>query len=434
MNSLTVEQVLKEKKTNDPDSVKELNLGHKALTDVSCLSKFKNLEKLDLRFNNLTDLQGLKSCVNLKWLSVVENKLQSLNGIEALTKLTVLNAGKNKLKSMNEITSLVNLRALILNDNEISSICKLDLLKDLNSLVLSRNPISEIGDSLSKLKNLSKSCSDLKELRLANNEIKALPAELAVNKRLLNLDVGNNMITQLSGLEVLGTLSCLRNLNIRGNPISDNDKSAKKVRTLLLPSVNVFNAQPLEKSSRNSKHIRLDTDDENFDAHHNKSAEEEQSKEDRKSKKSSKRNKSEEEEVNNEDHKSKKKKSKSNINVDQVEIEKKEEHKEKTIPSNNDDDDDAEKKQKKAIPKEELDAIDDAETAFVEIFSRENVSKGSEDGIEKKKKSSVQETGLVKVIDTKANKKKSEKKQSKSVVIDLPMEVEIGLGGESKWE
>jgi Leucine-rich repeat (LRR) protein len=121
--------------------------------------------------------------VNLKWLSVVENKLQSLNGIEALTKLTVLNAGKNKLKSMNEISSLVNLRALILNgklstvlclcihkllfdyllvivslvvDNEISSICKLDLLKDLNSLVLSRNPISEIGDSLSKLKNLSK--------------------------------------------------------------------------------------------------------------------------------------------------------------------------------------------------------------------------------------------------------------------------------------
>ncbi|CAA7022497.1 unnamed protein product [Microthlaspi erraticum] len=82
---------------------------------------------------------------------------------------------------MNEISSLVHLRALILNDNEISSICK---------LVLSRNPITEIGDSLSKLKNLSKislsdcrikaigfslkSCSDLKELRLANNEIQMI--------------------------------------------------------------------------------------------------------------------------------------------------------------------------------------------------------------------------------------------------------------------
>ena len=33
--SLTVEEVLKEKKTHDLDSVKELNLGHRALTDVS---------------------------------------------------------------------------------------------------------------------------------------------------------------------------------------------------------------------------------------------------------------------------------------------------------------------------------------------------------------------------------------------------------------
>jgi Leucine-rich repeat (LRR) protein len=77
---------------------------------VSCLSKFKNLEKLDLRFNNLTDLQGLKSCVNLKWLSVVENKLQSLNGIEALTKLTV---------SSTDITELVSLRFVSLTNSEV---------------------------------------------------------------------------------------------------------------------------------------------------------------------------------------------------------------------------------------------------------------------------------------------------------------------------
>ena len=36
--SLTVEEVLKEKKTHDLDSVKELNLGHRALTVVSFVS------------------------------------------------------------------------------------------------------------------------------------------------------------------------------------------------------------------------------------------------------------------------------------------------------------------------------------------------------------------------------------------------------------
>ncbi|XVE79199.1 hypothetical protein DITRI_Ditri14bG0038600 [Diplodiscus trichospermus] len=200
MAGLTKEQLLKDKHTHDPLSITSLSLDHKALSDVSCLAEFKNLERLDLAFNNLTSLQGLKCCINLKWLSVVLNKLQNLKGIEGLTKLTVLNAGKNKIRSMEEVKSLVNLRALILNDNEIVSICGLDEMKDLNTLVLSRNPISEIGNSLAKLKSITKfsasncqiqaidsslkCCIELKELRLAHNDIK-------VKKLLPNLHIFN---------------------------------------------------------------------------------------------------------------------------------------------------------------------------------------------------------------------------------------------------
>lgn len=200
-----------------------------------------------------------------------------------------------------------------------------------------------------------------------------------------------------------------------------------QVRKLLPPSVNVFNAKPLEKSSKNAKHVRFDTEDVTFDSRHSKSAEEEEeeSKVDRKSKKSSKRNKSEdeeEEEADNEGSKrKKKKKSKSNPDIDQVQVEKKEE-------------DAAEKKQKRASPKKLIDAIDDAETSMAEVFSRGDVAKDSEDGVEKnKKRSSVQETGVVRVIDT-HKKKKTGNKQSRSAVAELPGEVEIGLGGESKWE
>ena len=88
MTRLSSEQVLKDNTTSDPNSVSSLKLTYKALSDVrcrsvlfsicfnlslskttelfllkpltwqvSCLSGFKNLERLDLTFNNLTSLE-----------------------------------------------------------------------------------------------------------------------------------------------------------------------------------------------------------------------------------------------------------------------------------------------------------------------------------------------------------------------------------------
>lgn len=261
MTGLSTEEILKDNKTRDPTSITSLSLTHKALTNVSCLSDFKNLERLDLTFNNLTSLKGLESCLNLKWLSVQQNKLQSLKGIEGLTNLTVLNAGKNKLRSMEEVRNLKKLRALILNDNDIASISGLDQLKELNTLVLSRNPIHKMGDSLAKLKSIAKislsncqleaidssikACTGLEQLRLAHNDIKGIPAELANNKRLQILDLGNNMISKWSDLEVLSTLRNLKNLNLLGNPIAEKAKLVKKI-SKLAPSLQILNAKRLD--------------------------------------------------------------------------------------------------------------------------------------------------------------------------------------------
>lgn len=262
MTILNTKQILEDNKTNDSNSITSLTLTFKALSDVTCLSDFKNLEKLDLTFNSLSSLEAVKVCVNLKWLSVVQNKLRSLKGIERLTKLTVLNAGKNKLNSMDEVTSVITLRALILNDNEITSIPKLDRMKELNTLVLSRNPIQEIGESMAKLKLISKislshcqiqtigssfkSCTELRELRLAHNGITNLPDELACNTRIRILDIGNNFIGRWSNLKVLSSLVNLRNLDLQGNPVAEKKKLARKIKKLV-PSLQIYNAKPIEK-------------------------------------------------------------------------------------------------------------------------------------------------------------------------------------------
>ncbi|VFQ94131.1 unnamed protein product [Cuscuta campestris] len=260
---LSSQQVVQLAKTGgDPNSVTSVAITYKALSDVSCLGEFKNIQRLDLSFNSLTSLEGLRSCVNLKWLSVANNKLRSLEGIEGLVKLTVLNAGKNKLNSMDGLHSLMSLRALILNDNKISSICKLDHMTELNTLVLSRNPIREIALSLAKRNSISKlslsncqlqligsslkSCTELKELRLSHNQITTLPSELACNNKLQNLDLGNNVIPRWSDLEVLSSLVSLKNLNLCGNPIAEKEGLAKKIQKLL-PNVSIFNAKPINK-------------------------------------------------------------------------------------------------------------------------------------------------------------------------------------------
>ncbi|KAK1411527.1 hypothetical protein QVD17_38077 [Tagetes erecta] len=273
MKALTSSQVLQEKHTTDPNAVTSLTFTHRALSDVSCLAQFSKLEKLDLTFNNLSSLEGLKACVNLKWLSVKQNKLRSLKGIEGCVFLTVLNAGSNMIQSMDEVNNLVRLRALILNDNEIFSICRLDKMKELNTLVLSKNPIRKIGESLSKVNSITKlslsnckiqgidssikSCKELRELRLAHNEIRTLPSELTQNKKIQNLDLGNNLIMRWSDLKILSSLVNLKNLNLAGNPVSEKDTLAKKIKKLV-PHLQIFNARPIDKGTKN---VTADADD-----------------------------------------------------------------------------------------------------------------------------------------------------------------------------
>ncbi|XVF69226.1 hypothetical protein PTKIN_Ptkin11bG0064000 [Pterospermum kingtungense] len=487
MGRLTKEGLLKD----DPHSITSLSLHHKALSDVSCLSEFKNLERLDLAFNILTSLQGLESCVSLKWLSVVQNKLQTLKGIEGLTKLTVLNAGKNKLRSMEEVRFLVNLRALILNDNEIVSICGLDQMKDLNTLVLSRNPISEIGDSLAKLKSITKFsasncqiqaiesslkyCIELKELRLAHNDIKNLPAELSYNKKLQNLDLGNNLIARWSDLKALDSLVNLKNLNLQGNPIAQKDKLAKKVEKLL-PNLHIFNAKPIDKSiksemgdsvdiashnavykedihmeekkdqkrKRNSKvQASFEKQDVNLDGSTGLDAEKEMN---RKKKKGNDKASTEVLVEEGDDSvvkkKEKKKKAKgeqenlSHLEVEKKIIDKGRKTKDKLPKNEVSVHEDGimveEKPKKKKLEKHsELDIIDDAGTSFTELFAND-VEDPKDDRMKIVDRAGQDMESSGGLVTYPVKKKKS--KRSALPELNLSPVVEVGMGGASTWD
>ncbi|KAB2015238.1 hypothetical protein ES319_D08G010900v1 [Gossypium barbadense] len=439
MARLTKEHVLKDENTHDPATITSLSLSHKALSDVSCLAEFENLERLDLAFNNLTSLQGLKSCVNLKWLSVVQNKLQTLEGIEGLTKLTVLNAGKNKLRSMEEVKPLVNLRALILNDNEIVSIRGLDGMKDLNTLVLSRNPITEIGNSLVKLKSITKfsasncqiqaiesslkCCVELKELRLSHNDIKSLPSELSCNKKLQNLDLGNNLISQWSELKALDSLVHLKNLNLQGNPIAEKDKLAKKVKRLL-PNLHIFNARPIDKSIKNKEGDIVNIASYSSDIHMEEKTELKRKKKKGNDKLSTEVPIAEDDVVVEKEEKKKKPK------VEQ----KGRKTNDKFSTSMHEDGTTGEekpKRKKKLEKRAELDIIDDAGASFSELFAID-VADPIQDGKRKIVDRASQDTKSSDSLVTYPVKKKKSK-HAVLAELELTSAIEVGMGGASTW-
>ncbi|KAF3439439.1 hypothetical protein FNV43_RR17717 [Rhamnella rubrinervis] len=487
MTQLTSHQLLKDSKSRDPNAVLLLKLNHRAVSDVSCLSDFKKLEKLDLTFNKLTSLEGLQSCINLKWLSVGNNKLESLKGIESFTKLTVLNAGNNKLKSMDAVKSIASLRALILNDNEISSICKLDQMKDLNTLVLSKNPISEIGKSLVKAKSIRKlslsycrlqninsslkSCVELKELRLSHNDIKSLPAELAHNKYLQNLDVGNNVITRWSDLKVLKSLVNLKNLNLQGNPIAEKDKYMKKIRTVL-PNLRVFNTRPTNKYSKDGKSDIVDNNGTAITADNKLETEKVDNLDgncdvDMKNELKDKRQKTSsnllenEFPVDEEDNRNqlKKKKSKDHVSdqskIDNrgndVDLEKelrqrdgkkndKLQNKEGLFQDK--DDTKVKKKLKENLnakrenlnaKRGELDVIDDGEASFLELFSLNNAEDTDHSGKKRANDKASQVANSVGGVVTIPAKRKKAKILGPDSMRQLSPAFEIGMGGPSTW-
>ncbi|KAM7522568.1 hypothetical protein LguiA_012470 [Lonicera macranthoides] len=451
-------QVLQDNNTTDPSSITSLTLTHKALSDVSSLRDFKNLERLDLAFNNLSSLEGLKSCLNLKWLSVVQNKLQSLKGIEGLTKLTVLNAGKNTLRSVDEVQSLVSLRALILNDNEIASVCRLDQMKELNTLVLSRNPIRQIGESLVKVKSITKlslsncqlqtidsslkSCSELRELRLAHNDIKTLPVELAQNTKLQNLDLGNNLITRSSDLKVLLSMVNLRNLNLQGNPIAETDKLAKKIKKLV-PNIQIYNARPIDKPTKNETSGRVEDSSPNAENEQKlkKKKRDELSNEKASENKVKKKLKLVQEDGNRvidsgetpdidpdlQKELKRKKQTKNELSKEKASDNKRDSistMKEKEI-----------KKKPKRVNQNVVALIDDGETPFMDFFTDENVKNSGE---KKMDGEFIQDdnnmTGGSVTMPVKKKKKIKNRGMGSAALQALMPTAEVGLGGPSSWD
>jgi Leucine-rich repeat (LRR) protein len=219
-----------------------------------------NLSSNDIGNDWLTP-DTFSSCVRLVALDLSRNQLTKLDGsiLAGLTSLQILDLSFNRLQTVagNTFLSQHNLHMLKLSDNHIESLHPQSLsgLSVLSSLMLDRNRLSNLHKDV--LQNTS-----LVDLGLAGNLLTFIPEAAKSLGKLKTLDVGDNLIVNLSNDSFRG-LSNLYGLRLAGNKI-EQFQSAVFATIPDLQALNLANNRltNLDQSSFNSitklRMLRLD--------------------------------------------------------------------------------------------------------------------------------------------------------------------------------
>ncbi|KAL9625170.1 MAG: hypothetical protein Q9160_000571 [Pyrenula sp. 1 TL-2023] len=210
--SLAVDEMVKAITDVEPfepywGQLRRLSLADKSLTSLHRLRDYcSELEELDISHNKVGQLSGLPT--SLRLLKVPGNCLTNLTSWGSLHNLQYLDISNNKLESLEGFSGLVHLRELKANNNRIRNIDGVFDLNGLLSLKLKGNEIASVnfeGAELSRLQDL-----DLSENALFSlNGIQYLP-------NLETLDIGDNHIEDLSFGQMV-KIPKLRSLRLSNN-------------------------------------------------------------------------------------------------------------------------------------------------------------------------------------------------------------------------
>nr|XP_020669357.1 LOW QUALITY PROTEIN: leucine-rich repeat-containing protein 9-like [Pogona vitticeps] len=262
------------------------------MVDLVPAEQFKNITSVNLQNNNLTSFSGLVFLSNVKVLCLNYNHIESIlprqkptnhltnrqqlyqkvsssgygqqgasksnrdagfsEGLSPIMEsLEVLHLGYNGITNLAllQISRLKNLKFLFLQGNEISQIEGLDGLHLLQELVLDHNKVKTINDnSFTKL-------GSLVALHLEENRLRELNNLQPLGK-LQKLFLGLNRIQDLSELEKLECLPCIKELSIYGNPVS-RKICHRPFLIFRLPTLQVLDGVTISQEERTRAEVHL---------------------------------------------------------------------------------------------------------------------------------------------------------------------------------
>lgn len=150
----------------EAEAVKRLEINNKAITNISEIKYFINIEELTC-YDNKIDSLYLKDLPELKEINCRTNNMHFLK-LENLNSLVELIAGQNKLSTV-FIKDCPNLKVLYLQENELTNI-DVTNLPLLEHLIIPNNQLTEIDISKNpELHQITVGYNKLSELDIRNN-------------------------------------------------------------------------------------------------------------------------------------------------------------------------------------------------------------------------------------------------------------------------
>lgn len=208
-------------------SLTTLDLSCNKLTTLpaSCFASLQNLKNLNLSRNHLTTtkLSGIDKLVNLVNLNLHLNSLMGITGLGKLRKLTSLYISANQ--------SLADIRELLVFPDTVLHEVVMCALKNPSDLTAEeRKALPKIAEAIeNRAEKLDLShiglcripiylqlVRNLKELNLSYNKLSQVKGIDLISPSLRVLNLSHNQLTTLTGV---GSLTCLRELNVENNSL-----------------------------------------------------------------------------------------------------------------------------------------------------------------------------------------------------------------------
>jgi Leucine-rich repeat (LRR) protein len=172
--------------------LKNLDISNNRLRTLApSFQNFQQLKNLVLDGNKLTELSDIVFLPTLEKLSVAQNRLAHISDkIQACKNLKQLNLSKNELQEIGNL-ALPNLISLDISSNQIKRLSSFNACIKLETIDCSDNQLQYIS--------AFEIC--LKSLKLSNNQLVELPADLLLNTALVFVDIQGNPSDSLEKLQ-----------------------------------------------------------------------------------------------------------------------------------------------------------------------------------------------------------------------------------------